>query len=176
MGLRWILVTVSTGKVDALRVFAWRRLRGLGAVYVARSTCLLPDRPEVAAAVDSAVERIRVDGGSARTIRVEITDADEDERLRGSQRDERDVEYGEVVERTAQFLEEIATETARGRFTYAEVEESEADLSRFERWLASIEARDYFGAAGHAAAAEAVGRCRESLAAFEARAVSAAEE
>lgn len=176
MGFRWILVTVSTGKVDALRVFAWRRLRGLGAVYVARSTCLLPDRPEVAAAVEAAVERILADGGSARTIRMEVTDADEDERLRASQRAERDVEYGEVVERTAQFLTEIATETARGRFTYAEVEESEADLGRFERWMASIEARDYFDADGHAAAAEAIERCRAALAAFEASAVSAAEE
>ncbi|MFF7987148.1 Chromate resistance protein ChrB [Streptomyces sp. NPDC007901] len=30
--------------------------------------------------------------------------------------------------------------------TYAEVEESEADLERFDRWLAKIAARDYFDA------------------------------
>lgn len=176
MGFRWILVTVATGKVDALRVYAWRRLRGLGAVYVARSTCLLPDLPEVAAAVDASVARILADGGSARTLHIEITDAEEDEQLRASQRAERDTEYGEVVERTAQFLEEIDTETARGRFTYAEVEESEADLGRFERWMASIEARDYFHAEGRGVAVEAIERCRAALSGFEARAVSAAEE
>src|SRR5712691_3972553 len=37
-------------------------------------------------------------------------------------------------------------------FTDAEVEESEADLHRFQAWLAKIEARDYFGAAGGEAA------------------------
>jgi hypothetical protein len=36
--------------------------------------------------------------------------------------------------------------------TYAEVEESEADLERFEKWLAAITARDYFGAPAGAAA------------------------
>ncbi|WP_408630455.1 Chromate resistance protein ChrB [Microlunatus flavus] len=95
------------------------------AVYLARSTCLLPDLPEVAEAVDAAVARIRTDGGTARTVRIVVPDADEDEELRAAQRAERDVEYAEVVARTASFLEEIATETARQRFTYAEVEESE---------------------------------------------------
>lgn len=54
------------------------------------------------------------------------------------------------------FLSEITTEMARGRTTYAEVEESEADLERFEKWLAAIAARDYFGAPGSAAARAAV--------------------
>jgi hypothetical protein len=54
-----------------------------------------------------------------------------------------------------------------------EVEESEADLERFDRWLASIAARDYFDAAGRHQAEEAIERCREALAAFEVAAVAA---
>jgi hypothetical protein len=64
-------------------------------------------------------------------------------------------------------------ETARGRATYAEVEESEADLERFEKWLASITARDYFGAPGGTAARAAVQQCGEALAGFEAAALVA---
>ena len=45
-----------------------------------------------------------------------------------------------------QFLAEIEMETGRGRATYAEVEESEADLERFEKWLTAIANRDYFDA------------------------------
>jgi hypothetical protein len=37
-------------------------------------------------------------------------------------------------------------ETVRGRASYAEVEESEADLERFKKWLAAISARDYVNA------------------------------
>jgi len=64
-------------------------------------------------------------------------------------------------------------ETARGRATYAEVEESEADLERFEKWLAAISARDYFDASAGVEARAAVRRCRDALAGFEAAALAA---
>ncbi|MGI5241894.1 alpha/beta fold hydrolase [Dactylosporangium sp. CA-139066] len=66
-----------------------------------------------------------------------------------------------------------AAETARGRATYAEVEESEADLERFRAWIAKIIARDYFGAPGRTAAQAAIDRCAAALADFEAAAVAA---
>jgi transposase len=46
------------------------------------------------------------------------------------------------------FLEEIAYERGRGRATYAEVEESEADLERLQKWLVRVGTRDYFAASG----------------------------
>ncbi|WP_157870051.1 MULTISPECIES: Chromate resistance protein ChrB [unclassified Streptomyces] len=71
------------------------------------------------------------------------------------------------------LLAELEKETARGNATYAEVEESEADLERFDKWLARIAARDHFGAPGGIAAREAVERCRTALAAFEDAAIAA---
>ena len=71
------------------------------------------------------------------------------------------------------LLAELETETARGRATYAEVEESEADLERFDKWLAKIAARDYFAAGGGLAARQAVECCRDALAAFEDAAIAA---
>jgi hypothetical protein len=53
------------------------------------------------------------------------------------------------------------------------VEESEADLERFEKWLAKIAARDYFAAGGGPAARRAVEHCRAALAAFEDAAIAA---
>ncbi|MFD7780447.1 Chromate resistance protein ChrB [Streptomyces sp. NPDC059753] len=49
---------------------------------------------------------------------------------------ERDAEYGEVSGRAPALLAELEKETARGRANYAEVEESDADLERFDKWLA----------------------------------------
>lgn len=82
-----------------------------------------------------------------------------------------DAEYAEVLQRLPELHRELAGEQARGRLTYAEVEESEADLHRFQAWLAKIEARDYFGAAFENAAldaetsgpASAAGRGRSGL-------------
>lgn len=169
----WLLVSVSTGKDGALRVFVWRQLRKLGAVYVGQSVCFLPKVATTEQAVSRLVKRVHDQGGRAQVLTVRLSDLAEEEALRHEQRSERDLEYAEVVERAPQLLAELEQETARGRATYTEVEESEADLERFQRWLASIRTRDYFEAPGGPAAQEAVERCRQALAAFEATAVDA---
>jgi hypothetical protein len=48
-----------------------------------------------------------------------------------------------VLDRLPELRKELAYEQSRGNATYAEVEESEADLERFARWLAKIANRDY---------------------------------
>lgn len=156
-----------------MRVHVWRQLRKLGAIYIHQSVCLLPDRPTVAKAVLRLAARVRAQGGQSRALHLQLTDPDEVQSLVAEQRADRDVEYAEVLERVPQFLAEIDTETARGRATYAEVEESEADLERFERWLKAIADRDYFEAPGAGAARVAVDGCRQALAAFEQIALAA---
>jgi uncharacterized membrane protein YkvA (DUF1232 family) len=138
-GPDWLLVTVSTGQVASLRVYVWRQLRKLGAVYLQQSVSLLSDRSDVANTIARLVARVRDQGGQARILRVRLTDPQEHEDLVAEQRAERDAEY-------------------------AEVEESVADLERFEKWLAAIAARDYFDAPGGAAARAAVQQCRHALA------------
>lgn len=59
---------------------------------------------------------------------------------------ERSGEYAEICSRVPAFLGEIEYERKRGRTTYAEVEESEADLDRLRTWLARVQARDHFEA------------------------------
>jgi hypothetical protein len=69
--------------------------------------------------------------------------------------------------------QELVDERARGRTTYTEVEESEADLQRFRTWLDKIAARDYFHASGGRAARAAVEEAATELAAFEEAALHA---
>ena len=173
---RWLLVTIVSGSESALRVRVWRELRKLGAVYLHSSVCLLPDRPAVAATVKALVRRVRQGGGRARVLHTQLLEPAEEAAIVAEQVADRDGEYNEVIERTAAFVDEITLESSRGNATYTEVEESEADLERFERWLASIAARDYFGASGRAGAEAAVQRCRELLADFQLAAVAADTE
>lgn len=170
---RWLLISVTTGSDASLRVYVWRQLRKLGAVYLQNSVCLLPDVGQVPHTVQRLAARVNTSGGKARVLHADLTDPAEAAAVIAEQRADRDVEYGEVLERVPAFLEEIAQETARGRATYSEVEESEADLERFERWTASIAARDYFSAAGGEAAREAIDKCRAAFTAFEAAALAA---
>jgi hypothetical protein len=170
----WLLITVSTaGAPPALRVQVWRRLRALGALYLQQSVCLLPDRPEVTRAVRRLLDRVHHDGGQGRLLKVALTDSVEEHAVIEDFRRERGVEYADLLERIPEFLAELDRERARGRTTYAEVEESEADLHRYQSWLAKIAARDYFDAPGAADAQAAVERCAADLAAFEEDALAA---
>jgi ChrB-like protein len=169
----WLLVAIVTGADAALRVRVWRGLRKLGAVYLHSSVCLLPDEGDVAATVETLSRRVRDSGGKAQVLKTVLVDDTEEARIIAEQSADRDTEYGEVVERTDEFLAEIDREMQRNRATYTEVEESEADLERFDRWLGLIVARDYFHASGRHHAEEAIQRCRDALAAFEAAAVAA---
>lgn len=170
----WVLVTVTlTAGLGSLRVHVWRKLRSLGAVYLQSSVCLLPDRPEVRREVRLLLDRVHRDGGTAQSLHISLTDPSELEWLHAEFNAARDAEYAEVIERLPTFTSEITTERAKGRATYAEVEESEADLDRFRSWLAKIEKRDYFGAALGEQARIGVAAAAEQLAAFEAEALEA---
>lgn len=170
---RWLLVTLATGASATLRVHAWRRLRSLGALYLQSSVALLPERPETRRAVARLVDRVRREGGQARVLTITLVDDSDEETLIAEFSAERSDEYGELCSRTPAFLEEIAMERRRGRATYAEVEESEADLERLGKWLGRIQARDYFDAPGRADAEAAFDECARVLAEFEAEALAA---
>lgn len=156
-----------------MRVHAWRRLRSLGALYLQNSVCLLPALPDTQRAVARLVDRVRREGGEARVLAIALEDTAEEQAIVAEFSRERSDEYKEVCSRVPAFLEEIAMERGRGRATYAEVEESEADLERLRKWLRRVEARDYFGAAGRDEAVAAVERCAVALAEFEAEALAA---
>lgn len=162
------MVSVSTaGAAGTLRVQVWRKLRSLGALYLQQSVCLLPAEPELARQVRRLADKVHHQGGSARVLTMTFTDPGEERSVIAEFNAARDAEYAEVLERLPSLRQELATERERGRLTYAEVEESEADLERFRSWLGKIGGRDYFAAPGGQEARTAVEQAAAELAAFE---------
>ncbi|MFC8501753.1 Chromate resistance protein ChrB [Pedococcus sp. NPDC057267] len=163
----WLLVALSTaGAPPSTRVTAWRKLRSLGSLYLQQSVCMLPTGEATRAAVDALATRVRAEGGTARVVEVTVTDTAEHDALVAELQEARDAEYEEVLARLPAFFAELETETARGRTTYEELEESEADLDRFRAWVAKIETRDYFTAPRGQAARAELGRAEAALAQF----------
>jgi hypothetical protein len=170
----WLVISVSTaGAADSLRVQVWRKLRSLGALYLQQSVCLLPARQQVVREVRRLADRVRHQGGTARVLPMTFTDSTEEQAVIAEFNAARDAEYAEVLDRLPELRRELADEQARGNATYAEVEESEADLERFRTWLAKIAARDYFAAPEGQAARDAVEQAAAELAAFEEAALHA---
>jgi len=171
----WLLTSVSTpgGGTSTLRVYAWRTLRSLGAHYLQQSVCLLPATPKTTRAVTRLVTRLRAEGGHGEMLRITLTDDRQEAAVIDAMQRERTDEYRELMERTRTFHAELRFERGRGRATYTELEESDADLARYQKWLAAIRARDYFAAPGGDEAAAAVASCEEALARFESEALAA---
>jgi hypothetical protein len=170
---RWLLVTVVTGRSSTLRVHVWRKLRSLGALYLQHSVALLPARPGTRRAVAKLVDRVERSGGDIRVLPIAVTDVDYERSVIAQFNAERSDEYAEIVSRVPAFLDEIAYERRRDRVTYTELEESEADLERLQKWLMRVRSRDYFGAEGRDDAERAVQECAEELARFATDALAA---
>ena len=175
MARDWLLITVSTpgGGSSTLRVYAWRNLRSVGAHYLQQSVCLLPATPATTRAATKVVTRLRAEGGQGDVLRIQLVDRKHEAKVIDAMQAERTDEYHELVESTRQFHEELAGERRRGRATYTELEESDADLARYRKWLAAVRARDYFDAPGGEEATAAVASCEAALAQFESDALSA---
>jgi hypothetical protein len=171
----WLLLTISTpgGSSSTLRVYAWRNLRGAGAHYLQQSVCLLPATPASTRTATKVVRRVRAEGGHGEMLRIRLMDPKHEARVVDAMQAERADEYHELVESTRQFHEELELERSRGRATYTELEESDADLARYKKWFAAVRARDYFDAPGGEEAAAAVASCEAALARFESEALSA---
>jgi hypothetical protein len=78
----------------------------------------------------------------------------------------RDDEYGEIVENVERLEDEIRGGTRKGRLTFAQLEDIEADLEKLQRWTERITKRDFFRAPGRAAAEAALARGATALEAF----------
>src|SRR3954454_5529790 len=97
----WLLITVSTprGGSSTLRVYAWRKLRSLGAHYLQQSVCLLPATPKTHRAVTRVVARLRAAGGQGEILHITLADAKQEAAIVDAFQRERADEYHEVVER-----------------------------------------------------------------------------
>lgn len=169
--MSWVLVVYRAPQTPSTaRVAAWRRLHRLGALYVGPSVCLIPDGLTDRRALDRIAGGVRSAGGTFDLFVVEAfaeqTRALLAERFNAA----RDAEYAEVVERAQALVAELEREGGRGKYTFAEVEENEADLGKLRHWLETVRGRDLFGAPGSSAAEQAVRQAAEALQRFAERA------
>ncbi|HVA08235.1 MAG TPA: Chromate resistance protein ChrB [Acidimicrobiales bacterium] len=165
---RWLVLAYRIpSEPTRLRAGVWRKLKGLGSIYLQNSSVALP--------ASAQAER------SLRTIRAEIVEMGGvaylfDARLLAGQTQlvsdfnaARDNEYEEIIDRCEDFLRQVSKEWDDNHFTYAELEENDVDLVKLKGWLDRIRDRDVFGAAGLQETIEAIDRCERSLEEFAAR-------
>jgi hypothetical protein len=166
--VRWLLLVYRVpSEPTRLRAGVWRRLKGLGAIYVQNSAAALP----ASAAAERALRRLRSEiggmGGSAFLLASDVIAGEAD--LTSLFNAARDDEYEEIVDRCEDFLRQVQKEYDANHFTYAELEENEVDLVKLRNWFAKVRDRDVLGAGGRTATGEVLARCEEVLEEYAAR-------
>lgn len=148
------------------RVGLWRRLKAMGAVYLQSGVCLLPDILDHARRLKMLERQVAEMGGEAVILKTAALDRGQQEKVLARFQADRDEQYREFISRCKDFEAEIDRETRARHFSYAEIEENEADLKKLERWLAGIRKLDFYGAPLAAEAEKRLQRCEALLDAY----------
>ncbi|HET8630804.1 MAG TPA: Chromate resistance protein ChrB [Thermomicrobiales bacterium] len=151
---------------SSLRVLVWRRMRAAGAVGLQNGVWILPADPDQERFLRDLVAEIAPQGGNGQIFRATPLQAGAPEDIVERFRADRDEDYVEFRGRCADFLAELARETERRNFTFAELEENEQDLQKLVGWLRKIRARDFFEGRQAAPSEEDLARCQGAFEEF----------
>jgi hypothetical protein len=163
----WLLLIYTVpAEPSRKRAFVWREVKKVGAVYLRDGVCVLPEQEATRGAFRAIAAKIHEFGGQATLVEGARLDADRAEAVISQSRAARAEEYGEVMREAERFLAHVRRETEHREFTFAELEELEADLGKLRRWYAQVRARDYFGAEPGDGVEALLRQCEEELGAF----------
>jgi hypothetical protein len=141
--LTWLLLTYKGPPEPATkRIALWRRLKGMGAIYLQNGVCLLPKTDDHVRRLKMLENDVAAMGGESVILETVALDRAQEDKVVSRFKADRDEQYREFLGRCADFEAEIAKEIAISKFTYAELEEEDTDLKklqgRLERSRSSI--------------------------------------
>jgi len=161
---RWLLLTYKVpAEPAAKRVALWRRLKGMGAVYVQNGVCLLPKTDDHVRRLKMLENDVAEIGGEAVILETVALDRVQEDKVVARFKADRDDAYREFIDKCDDFETEIAKETAAGHFTYNELEENDVELKKLQGWLEKIKKLDFYGGGLAAETLERLKGCESLL-------------
>lgn len=177
VSLSWLLLTYKVPPEPAAkRIALWRRLNGMGAVYLQNGVCLLPKTDDHVRRLKMIENDILEMAGESVILETVALDRAQEERVVQRFRADRDDQYREFLGRCADFEAEIAKEIAINKFTYAELEEEDTDLKKLQGWLEKIRKLDFYQATLAGEAEQRLRACEALLDGYARRVFDAHDE
>jgi len=175
--IRWLLLTYKVPAEPASkRVALWRRVRGMGAVYLQNGVSLLPKTDDHARRLKMLENDIAEMGGEAVLLDTVALDRAQEDKVVTRFKADRDDAYREFIDKCDDFEAEIAKETAAQHFTYNELEENDVELKKLQGWLEKIKKLDFYGGELATEASERLKSCENLLDAYARRVFDAHDE
>jgi hypothetical protein len=173
----WLLLTYKVPPEPASkRVALWRRLKGMGAVYLQNGVCLLPKTDDHARRLKMLENDISEMGGEAVILETVGLDRMQEDKVVARFKADRDDAYREFIDKCDDFETEIAKETAAQHFTYNELEENDIELKKLQGWLEKINKLDFYGGGLATDAAARLKGCESLLDTYAQRVFDAHDE
>ncbi|MDX2138767.1 MAG: Chromate resistance protein ChrB [Chloroflexota bacterium] len=173
----WLLLTYKVPPEPARkRIALWRRLKGMGAVYLQNGVCLLPKTDDHTRQLKMIENEIAEMSGESVILETIALDRAQEDKVVARFKADRDEEYKEFLDKCKDFEAEIAKETAANHFTYAELEENDVDFKKLQSWLAKIRKLDFYGAPLGAEADKRLQTCETLLDAYAQRVFESQDE
>lgn len=146
--LRWLLLTYKVpADPAAKRIAIWRRLKGMGAVYLQNGVCVLPLTDDHVRRLKMLENEIAKARGESVILETFALDRVQEGKVVARFKADRDDAYEEFIDKCDDFEREVAKEIAAQHYTYAELEENDVDLKKLQGWLVKIEGLDFYGGA-----------------------------
>lgn len=143
----WLLLTYKVPPEPAKkRVALWRKLKGMGGVYLQSGVCLLHKSDEHVRQLKMLENDITEMKGESLILETVALNRAQEEKVLARFKADRDEEYREFLDKCDDFEKEIAKEVAANHYTYAELEENDVDLKKLQNWLEKIRKLDFYGA------------------------------
>ncbi len=169
----WLLLTYKVPPDPATkRIALWRRLKGMGAVYLQNGVCLLPKTGDHIRRLKMLENDISEMKGESVILETVALDRAQEDKVVSRFKADRDDQYREFLGRCADFEKEIAI----NKFTYAELEEEDTDLKKLQGWLEKITKLDFYGATLAGEATERLRGCEALLDSYARRVFDAHDE
>lgn len=165
--MSWLLLAYKVpNEPSKIRVGLWRRLRGMGAVYLQGGVCVLSASGDHNRQLRLIQVEIVQSGGEAMLFEVMPLDDKQQGTLIDRCKRDRDDDYEEFRDKCRDFQREVDKEVRAGHYSFAELQENEEDLKKLRNWLAKIAALDHYGAAARVLAEQDLRQCEQVLEAY----------
>lgn len=173
----WLLITYKVpAEPAAKRVALWRKLKGMGVVYLQNGVCLLPKTDNHVRRLKMLENDISEAQGEAVILETVALDPAQEAKVLARFKADRDDAYEEFIDKCDDFEREVAKEVAASHYTYAELEENDVDFKKLQGWLAKIQKLDFYGADRAAEAQERLKGCEAVLDEYARRVFEAQDE
>jgi hypothetical protein len=173
----WLLLTYKVPSEPAKkRIALWRRLKGMGAVYLQNGVCLLPKTDDHVCQLKMIENDIVGMAGDSVILETVALNQGQEAKVLARFKEDRDEQYREFIDKCQDFKGEVAKEVTANHFTYAELEENDVDLKKLRNWLAKIKRLDFYEANLAVEAKDLLDACESVLEAYAQRVFDAHDE